>query len=43
MVSGGKDADTLGEGEIDNFKLTVKIGAQYKLSKNLSIGLTQII
>ncbi len=39
MVSGGKDADALGEGEIDNLKLTVKLGAQYKLSKNLSIGL----
>ena len=39
MVSGGKDADALGEGEIDNLKLTIKMGAQYKLSKNLSIGL----
>ena len=38
MVSGGKDADAEGEGEIDNLKLTFKLGAQYKLSKNFSIG-----
>lgn len=39
LVSGGKDADANGEGEIDNLKLTIKGGAQYKIAKNMSIGL----
>jgi hypothetical protein len=39
LVSGGKEADTNGEGEINNLKLTIKCGTQYKIAKNMSIGL----
>ena len=39
IVNGGKDADENGQGNIDNFKLTIKCGAQYKLAQNMSLGL----
>ena len=39
IVNGGKNADANGEGKIDNFKLTVKSGVQYKIAQNISLGL----
>ena len=39
VVSGSKEGDADGIGGIDNFKMTLKAGAQYKLSKNTSVGL----
>ena len=39
IVNGGKNADANGDGKIDNFKLTVKSGAQYKIAQNISLGL----
>ena len=39
IVNGGKNADANGEGKIDNFKLTVKSGARYKIAQNISLGL----
>ena len=37
IVNGGKDPDINGSGEIDNFKLTVKCGARYKIAQNISM------
>ena len=34
-----KDADANNDGEINNLKMTIKGGAQYKFSKRMSIGL----
>ena len=39
IVNGDKDVDANGEGNIDNLKLTLKGGAQYKLAQNMSLGL----
>jgi len=39
IVNGGKDPDINGSGAIENFKLTVKFGAQYKIAQNMSLGL----
>ena len=39
IVNGGKDADENGQGNIDNFKFSIKCGAQYKLAQNVSLGL----
>jgi opacity protein-like surface antigen len=39
IVSGNKVADIDGNGGIDNLKMTLKAGFQYKLSSNMSLGL----
>ena len=39
IVNGEKNADGNGDGEIDNSKLTIKCGTQYKLAQNISVGL----
>ena len=39
IVSGGKEADAEGNGGIDNLKMTLKAGAQYKLTSTMSVGL----
>jgi len=39
IVNGKKDADANNDGEINNRKMTIKGGAQYKFSKSMSIGL----
>ena len=39
IVSGNKGADIDGNGGIDNLKMTLKAGFQYKFSSNMSLGL----
>jgi opacity protein-like surface antigen len=39
IVSGSKEGDADGIGRIDNLKMTMKGGAQYKFSNNISVGL----
>ena len=39
IVSGSKVADSDGNGGIDNLKMTIKAGAQYKLTNSMSVGL----
>ena len=39
VVSGSKEADIEGNGGIDNLKMTVKVGAQYKFTSAISVGL----
>jgi len=39
VVSGSKKVDALGEGGINNSKITMKTGAQYKFANNMSVGL----
>ena len=39
VVSGSKEGDVTGVGGIDNMKMTLKAGAQYKFAKNMSVGL----
>ncbi|MBC8311218.1 MAG: hypothetical protein H8E72_02865 [Candidatus Marinimicrobia bacterium] len=39
VVSGNKEGDVDGVGGIDNLKMTLKAGAQYKFTKNMSVGL----
>ncbi len=39
VVSGNKEADAEGNGGIDNFKMTLKAGAQYKFTSTMSVGL----
>jgi len=39
VVSGSKEGDVTGVGGIDNLKMTLKAGAQYKFAKNMSVGL----
>jgi opacity protein-like surface antigen len=39
IVSGSKEADAEGNGGIDNLKMTLKVGTQYKFTSTMSIGL----
>ena len=39
IVSGSKSIDENGDGGIDNLKMTMKAGAQYKFASNMSVGL----
>ena len=39
IVSGSKEANSDGSGGIDNLKMTLKAGAQYKLTSSMSVGL----
>ena len=39
FVAGSKEEDAEGNGAIDNLKITIKSGAQYKFATNMSIGL----
>jgi opacity protein-like surface antigen len=39
VVSGSKKVDDKGEGGINNSKITMKAGAQYKFENNMSVGL----
>jgi opacity protein-like surface antigen len=39
IVSGSKETGSDGSGGIDNIKMTLKAGAQYKLTSSMSVGL----
>jgi opacity protein-like surface antigen len=39
IVSGSKVTDSDGNGGIDNLKMTIKAGAQYKLTNSMSVGM----